>query len=113
MGADGAVFAGCVPTVVRLGGTVTTTGAAATAIAAGLLAQGLVPAAPHPAAVVRELAIVPADDGPEENTPRARYRLPPISTASTSAPDAAILARPDDTRGDGVPRFISSPPSRR
>ena len=68
--ADGAVLAPCALTVVRSGGTVTTTGAAATAIAAGLVvAQGPVPVAPHPAAVVRELATLAADDGPGENMP--------------------------------------------
>jgi hypothetical protein len=70
--ADGAVFVGCELTAMCTGGTVTTTGAAASAIAAGLLAQGLVPAASHAVAVVRELAAIPADDGPGENTPRAR-----------------------------------------
>ena len=109
---DGAVFVGCALTAVRLGGTVTTTGAAATAIAAGLLAQVPVPAVPHPGAVVRELVTLPADDGPEENAPRARCRLPPISTASTSALDAAILTRRDEAADVGAPRFISSPPSR-
>jgi hypothetical protein len=72
MDADGAALVWCALTAVRPGGTVTTTGAAATAIAAGLLAQGLVPAASHPAAVLRELVTLPADEGPEENTPRAR-----------------------------------------
>jgi hypothetical protein len=98
---------------VRPGGTVTTTGAAATAIAAGLLAQGLVPAAAgHPGAAVRVLVTLPADDGADENAPRARYRLPPISTASTSAPDAAILTRREESADAGAPRFISSPPRR-
>jgi hypothetical protein len=68
-GADGAAFVRCALTVVRLGGRIATAGAAATAIAAGLSAQGLAPAAPHPATVVRELATLPADDGPRENTP--------------------------------------------
>jgi hypothetical protein len=70
--ADGAVLVRCVLGAVRLGGTVTTTGAAATAIAAGLPAQGPVPAGPQSAMVVVELATFPADDGPGENTPRDR-----------------------------------------
>ena len=72
MDADGAAFVGCALAAVRRGGTVTTTGAAATAIAAGLLAQGLVAAAAHAAAVVRELVTLPAEDESGENTPRAR-----------------------------------------
>jgi hypothetical protein len=36
------------------------------------LAQGLVPAASHAAAVVRELVTPPAEDESGENTPRAR-----------------------------------------
>ena len=56
----------------RLGGTIATAGAAATAIAAESLAQGLAPAAPHPAAVVRGLVTLPADEGPRENAPWLR-----------------------------------------
>src|SRR3984957_13937948 len=62
--ADGRAFVRCGPAAVRLGGTIATAGAAATAIAAGLLAQGPAPAAPQPAAVVRGLVTLPADDGP-------------------------------------------------
>jgi hypothetical protein len=53
------------------GGTVTTAGGTATARPPWLAAQPAVPAAPHPAAVVRE-PTVPPDAGPEENTPRVR-----------------------------------------
>jgi hypothetical protein len=112
-GVGGAVFVRYGPTATGTGGTVTTAGAAATAIAAGLLAQALAPVALHPAAVVRALVTLPAEDGPGNNAPRARYRLPPTSTASASAPDAAIQARRDEAPGAGLPRFMSSPPNRR
>jgi hypothetical protein len=101
--ADGAALARRGPAAGWRGGTVTTTGAAATAIAAGALAQGLASAAPHPATVARELVTVPAEDGPGENAPRARYRLPPIRAASASAAAAAILARRGEAGGAGVP----------
>jgi hypothetical protein len=54
------------------GGTVTTAGATATAISAGLAAQAAVSAAPHPAAAVRGLAVVCPEAGLAENTLWAR-----------------------------------------
>jgi hypothetical protein len=54
------------------GGTVTTAGAMATAISAGLAAQAAVPAAPHPAAAACGLAVVCPDAGLAEKALRAR-----------------------------------------
>jgi len=54
------------------GGTVTTAGGTATVTPAGLAGQAALPAAPHPAAVVREPALAWPAAVPPENTPRAR-----------------------------------------
>jgi hypothetical protein len=68
---DGPFPVGCARAVAGSGGTVTTAGGTATARPAWLAAQDAVPAAPHPAAVVRA-STVPLAAGPEENTPRVR-----------------------------------------
>jgi len=60
------------PVPARRGGTVTTAGGAATAMPAGLPAQGTAAVAPHPAAVARGLTAVPSDAGLGENTLRVK-----------------------------------------
>src|SRR6516225_1706916 len=95
----------------RRGGIVATVGGAAMAIPAGLPAQGMAAAAPHPAAVARGLTAVPPDAGLGENTLRVKYKLPPISTASASTPDSRNLTRRAGAAAIRVPRSMPSPPT--
>jgi hypothetical protein len=69
---DGLVPVGCARAVTWRGGTVTTAGGTTTVMPAALAAQEAVPAAPHPAAMVRESTVAWPDAWLAENTPRAR-----------------------------------------
>ena len=69
---DGAVPLRRMRAVACRGGTVTTAGGTATVTPAGLAGQAALPAAPHPAAVVRESTLAWPAAAPPENTPRAR-----------------------------------------
>ena len=66
------VPAGCARAAAWRGGTVTTAGGTTTVTPAGLAEQDAVPAAPQPAAMVRESTVAWPDPVPAENTPRAR-----------------------------------------
>jgi hypothetical protein len=69
---DVPVPAGCARAAAWRGGTVTTAGGTTTVTPAGLAEQDAVPAAPQPAAMVRESTVAWPDPVPAENTPRAR-----------------------------------------
>jgi hypothetical protein len=93
-------------------GIVATVGAATT-IPAATAAQPPAAAAPHPAAVARGLDAARLDAGPGKNSPRARYRPPPVSTASASAPESLPPGFPargtPGYRGHGRVRLVQRP----